>query len=64
MEQKFRRVVTIFIDILGSQSRESFNEWYNVMSIFSAMIEREKKLDQTHPWTVYKRETHVFSDCA
>ena len=34
------------------------------MSIFSAMIEREKKLDQTHEWTVYKRETHVFSDCA
>lgn len=64
MKQEFRKVVTIFIDILGSQDRESFNEWYNVMSIFSAMIEREKKLDQTHKWTVYKRETHVFSDCA
>ena len=44
MEQKFRKVVTIFIDILGSQNRESFDEWYHVMSIFSAMIEREKEL--------------------
>ena len=64
MEQKFRKVVTIFIDILGSQNRESFDAWYHVMSIFSAMIEREKELDKTHSWTVYKRETHVFSDCA
>lgn len=27
MEQKFRKVVVIFIDILGSQSRENFDEW-------------------------------------
>lgn len=64
MERKFRKAVTIFIDILGSQHREDFDEWYKVMSIFSAMIEQEKELDKTHPWTVYKRETHVFSDCA
>lgn len=64
MEQKFRKVVIIFIDILGSQNRKNFDEWYNVMSIFSAMVEREKELDKAHKWTVYKRETHVFSDCA
>lgn len=64
MEKKFRKVVVIFIDILGSQSRVDFNEWYNVMSIFSRMIEHEKEYDSNHPWTVYKRETHVFSDCA
>ena len=64
MEQKFREVVVIFIDILGSRNREDFDEWYNVMSIFSAMIKREKELDKNHQWTVYKRETHVFSDCA
>ena len=60
MEKKFRKVVVIFIDILGSQSRVDFNEWYNVMSIFSRMIEHEKEYDSNHPWTVYKRETHVF----
>lgn len=64
MEQKFRKTVAIFIDILGSQDRREFNEWYKVMSIFSTMIEREKELDKTHKWAVYKRETHVFSDCA
>lgn len=64
MEKKFRKVVVIFIDILGSQSRENFDEWYNIMSIFSAMVEREKALDETHKKAIYKRETHVFSDCA
>ncbi len=64
MEKEFRKAVVIFIDILGSQSREHFDEWYNIMSIFSRMIEREKALDDNHPWTVYKREIHVFSDCA
>lgn len=64
MEKKFRKVVVIFIDILGSQSRVNFDEWYNVMSIFSQMVEREKELDHNHPWTIYKREIHVFSDCA
>lgn len=64
MEKKFRKVVVIFIDILGSQSRKNFDEWYNVMSIFCAMVEREKALDVTHKGAIYKRETHVFSDCA
>ena len=64
MEKKFRKAVVIFIDILGSQSRVNFDEWYNVMSIFSQMVEREKELDHNHPWTIYKREIHVFSDCA
>ena len=44
MEKKFRKVVVIFIDILGSQSRVDFNEWYNVMSIFSRMIEQRKRI--------------------
>jgi hypothetical protein len=64
MEKKFRKVVVIFIDILGSQTRINFDEWYNVISVFSRMVEREKELDNNHPWTVYKREIHVFSDCA
>ena len=41
MEHKFRKVVVIFIDILGSQSRSNFEEWYNIMSIFNKMVERE-----------------------
>lgn len=64
MEHKFKKAVVIFIDILGSQNRVSFDEWYKVMSIFSTMVEREKELDNAHEWTVYKREIHIFSDCA
>ena len=55
MEHKFRKVVVIFIDILGSQSRDNFEEWYNVMSIFSKMVEREKALDETHTRVIYKK---------
>lgn len=64
MEREFGKAVIIFIDILGSQNRKKFDEWYKVMSIFSSMVKREKELDETHEWTAYKRETHVFSDCA
>ena len=49
MEKKFRNAVVIFIDILGSQNRENFDEWYNIMNIFSTTVEHEKELDNTHP---------------
>ena len=29
MEKGFRKAVIIFVDILGSQDREGFDEWYN-----------------------------------
>lgn len=60
----FRKAVTIFIDILGSQDRENFDEWYKIMRIFADTITREKSYDAAHPHTIYKREIHVFSDCA
>lgn len=64
MKTGFRKAVVMFIDVLGSQNRENFDEWYKVMSVFSSMVRREKELDKAHPLAVYKRETHVFSDCA
>ena len=64
MEKGFRKAVIIFVDILGSQDREGFDEWYNIMRIFSEAVKREKELDTAHPWPIYKREIHVFSDCA
>ena len=64
MEKGFRKAVIIFVDILGSQDREGFDEWYNIMRIFSEAVKREKELDTAHPWTIYKRKIHVFSDCA
>lgn len=64
MKRKFRKVVIVFIDILGSQNRKSFDEWYEIMNIFSTMVNQEKELDKAHEWTVYKRNVHIFSDCA
>lgn len=60
----FRKAVTIFIDVLGSQDRENFEEWYHIMEIFEQSVKKEKQLDESHKWTIYKREIHVFSDCA
>ena len=60
----FRKAVTIFIDILGSQDRHEFTEWYDIMNIFTNTISFEKELDNYHQHTVYKREIHIFSDCA
>ena len=40
----FRKAVTIFIDILGSQDRENFDEWYKIMRIFADTITREKSV--------------------
>lgn len=60
----FRQAVTIFLDILGSQDRQDFSEWYKIMRIFADTIAREKEYDKAHPHTIYKREIHVFSDCA
>ena len=34
----FRKAVIIFVDILGSQDREGFNEWYNIMRGYSARL--------------------------
>lgn len=64
MEKGFKKAVTMFIDILGSKDRKNFEEWYHIMDIFNLAVEREKKLDESHSWTVYKREIHMFSDCA
>lgn len=60
----FEKAVVIFIDILGTKDRTNFDDWYKISDIFYKTVEREKELDSTHPWTVYKREISIFSDCA
>ncbi|MBC5665975.1 hypothetical protein H8S07_12040 [Dorea sp. NSJ-36] len=61
MEHKFRKVVVIFIDILGSQSRSNFEEWYNIMSIFNKMVKREKDLDETHTYLSDSLQCHPYN---
>ena len=65
MENKgFRKAVVIFIDVLGTRDRTQFAEWYQIANIFYGTVQREKELDKAHEYVVYKREIHVFSDCA
>lgn len=65
MENKgFKKAVVIFIDVLGTRGREQFAEWYQISNIFYRTVQREKELDKTHEYAVYKREIHMFSDCA
>lgn len=63
-EKNFKKAVTIFIDILGTHDRQEFNEWYKITDIFYNTVKREKMLDDAHGHTIYKREIHLFSDCA
>lgn len=60
----FHKAVVIFIDILGTKDRVEFNEWFQITDIFYNSVECEKQLDSTHPHVIYKREIHIFSDCA
>ncbi len=62
--KEFEKAVIIFIDVLGTQDRKEFNEWYKITDIFYDTVQSEKELDKNHEHVVYKREIHVFSDCA
>lgn len=63
-EKGFHKAVTIFIDILGTHGRKEFDEWYNITEIFNNTVKKEKLFDSNHTESSYKREVHVFSDCA
>ncbi len=60
----FKKAVVIFIDVLGTRGRTQFDEWYQIANIFYKTVQREKELDKTHEHVIYKREIHMFSDCA
>ena len=60
----FRKAVTIFIDILGSQDRENFDEWYNIMRIFADTVFVKRKCEQKGPKKVstFSTRFHVVSN--
>lgn len=57
MEQKFRKVVVIFIDILGSQSRENFDEWWNFTPWWYRKSCKER---DTRTTAIYSKEVRLF----
>ena len=60
LKNGFNKTIIIFIDILGSQDRKDFDDWYRIMQLFNESVKEEKELDSSHPWTVYKREIHRY----
>jgi hypothetical protein len=58
----FSKYLVIFIDILGSQNRNDFQETYKINRIFHEELDKNKLNDLEH--TVYFRKIYSFSDCA
>lgn len=58
----FTKALVIFIDILGSQSRNDFQELYEINELFhNELLENVK---QDREYIAYQRHIYTFSDCA
>lgn len=58
----YTKALVIFIDILGSQSRDDFEELYEINELFhSELLENVK---QDREYIAYQRHIYTFSDCA
>ncbi|WP_335997710.1 hypothetical protein [Fusobacterium polymorphum] len=58
----YKKCIVIFLDILGTQNRESFEELYKINNIFHSKLEDNLKNNERS--VIYKRTIHTFSDCA
>lgn len=58
----YTKALVIFIDILGSQSRDNFEELYEINELFHS--ELLKNMKQDRDYIAYQRHIYTFSDCA
>ncbi len=61
-EKKFDKALVIFVDILGSQSRNDFNELFKINELFHSELLGNKSQDREY--AAYQRHIYTFSDCA
>lgn len=61
-EKRFDKALVIFIDILGSQSRNDFNELFKLNELFHSELLENRHQDREY--TAYQRHIYTFSDCA
>jgi len=60
--KEYKKALVIFIDILGSQSRNDFNELLEINELFhDEMINNQ---EQDREYVAYQRHIYTFSDCA
>ncbi|MCL2404508.1 MAG: hypothetical protein FWC92_03055 [Defluviitaleaceae bacterium] len=58
----YKKALVIFIDILGSQSRNDFHELYEINELFHSELLGNQK--QEREYVAYRRHIYTFSDCA
>jgi len=57
----FTKYLVIFVDILGTRNRTSFDEQYRINEIFHSEFEKNESNQLSH--VVYQRRIFTFSDC-
>lgn len=58
----YRDSLVIFIDLLGTQNRNDFDELYKINNIFHEQFEANQANDTAYK--AYSRKIYTFSDCA
>lgn len=61
-EKRFDKALVIFVDILGSQSRNDFNELFKINELFHSELLGNRSQDRGY--AAYQRHIYTFSDCA
>lgn len=61
-KKRFDKAFVVFIDILGSQSRNDFNELFKINELFHSELLGNKYQDRDY--VAYQRHIYTFSDCA
>ena len=61
-QKKFEKALVIFVDILGSQNRNDFDELFRTNELFHSELLGNKKQDRKY--VAYQRHIFTFSDCA
>ena len=58
----YKKALVIFIDILGSQCRNNFDELFEINELFHNKLLNNMELDREY--ISYQRHIYTFSDCA
>jgi len=61
---KYKKMVSIFIDIIGYQNITNFNKKYEIHRLFHEEVQIHKKRQEQIPHVIYDRKIYAFSDCA
>lgn len=58
----YRKMVVIFVDLLGTKNNVEFNDKFFIHRLFHEEVRMNEKRNQNH--VIYDRKVYSFSDCA